>query len=379
MRLRAVAAVSGLSLALTGCALTSTATPSPEPATAISGKVHGGQQPIAQAHIYLFAAGTSSYGGNGIPASSANASVSVLNSAETGGQSDSVGPYVLTNGSGEFTLPSYSCTAGTPVYLYALGGNPSGGTNSAAGLMAALGTCPVTTSFIEVNEITTVAAAYAFAGFASDATHVSTSGSTLAQTGIVNAFANASNLANVGSGAALATTPAGNGTVPMNEVLTLANILAYCVNSNDAQGAISANCSTLFGYALSGGTSGSTPTDTASAAINIAHNPGANVANLFPLGSGKVAYAISGNYEQPGDFTVQLRFSGGGLDSFKGIAIDAAGDAWVANFSANTVTELSPTGAFLSGASGYSGGSMSAPIEVAIDLSGNAWVANTLQ
>jgi hypothetical protein len=52
------------------------------------------------------------------------------------------------------------------------------------------------------------------AGFATDATHVSSSGTTLAQTGIANAFANAASLANLSTGTALTAPPAGNGNVP---------------------------------------------------------------------------------------------------------------------------------------------------------------------
>ncbi len=83
MRIQAASVASLALLALTGCALTNTATPSAEsPVTgaAIQGVVHGGQQPVGNAHVYLFAA------------------------AETG-QSDSVGPYILTTGGGNFTFP----------------------------------------------------------------------------------------------------------------------------------------------------------------------------------------------------------------------------------------------------------------------------------
>ena len=50
------------SLVLTGCSLTSTAPSMPETGPAIHGNVHGGQQPIQGAHVYLFAAGTAGYG-----------------------------------------------------------------------------------------------------------------------------------------------------------------------------------------------------------------------------------------------------------------------------------------------------------------------------
>ncbi len=54
--------------------------------------------------------------------------------------------------------------------------------------------------YMVVNEVSTVAAAYAMAGFATDATHVGSSGTALALTGIANAFANAANLETTGDG-----------------------------------------------------------------------------------------------------------------------------------------------------------------------------------
>lgn len=88
-----------------------------------------------------------------------------------------------------------------------------------------------------------------------------------------NAFVTASSLASLSTGVALATTPGGNGTVPQTEINTLANVLARCINST---GPAFASCATLFSDAKSGGTSGTTPTDTATAAINMAHNPASN-------------------------------------------------------------------------------------------------------
>jgi hypothetical protein len=138
-----------LALVLTGCTLNTTAAPTAEAGAAISGIVHGGQNPIIGAHVYLFAANagvftpnTNGYG---------NASVSLL-TAGTGRTQDTTPSdptyldyYVTTDSNGNFSITGdYSCTAGQQVYLYALGGNPGlgTGTNPAAGLMAALGNCP---------------------------------------------------------------------------------------------------------------------------------------------------------------------------------------------------------------------------------------------
>jgi hypothetical protein len=225
-----------------------------------------------------------------------------------------------------------------------------------------------------MNEVSTIATAYAFAGFATDATHVSSSGTALAKVGIANAFANATNLEMLGTGVALAVTPAGNGTVPQTEINTLANILASCTATGAAG---SSGCTTLFGDALSGGSTGATPTDTATAAINIAHNPAANVGALFQLaGSGVFSPAASSAYAFGYSYALPITFSGGGFHLPEAIAIDGFGNAWVTNFAGNSVTELSSLGTFLSGASGYTGGGLNGPDAIAIDGSGNAWITN---
>jgi streptogramin lyase len=376
-----------LCLLLAGCSLQSTSATSPDRGLAIQGSVHGGQQPIVGAHVYLFAANTTGYAGPGIAASTSNASASLLNSAFTG-NSDAIGAYVLTDSNGNFTISGdYTCTANTQVYLYALGGNQGSVANPAAGLLAALGNCPAAGNFlapipfISVNEVSTIAAAYAFSGFATDATHVSSSGSTLAQAGIKTAFANAANLVAISTGAALTTTPATNGAVPQTEINTLGNVLASCVNSN---GAVTGptnptTCYTLFVNASSGGSTGVQPTDTATAAINIAHNPGVNISALYALAQptppfGPALTAL------PGDFTIGIKLTGAGLDVPENIAIDGAGNAWVVN-SINSISELASSGAAISpstggfyGIGGFTG--IVEPYDVAIDTSGNVWISN---
>ena len=165
---------------LGGCAMESTAPAATEVGASMQGMVHGGQQPVVGAHIYLFAAGTSGYGG---------ASTSLL-SANTVG-SDALGSYVLTDANGAFSITGdYACTAGTQVYVLATQGNPGyGGNNPALAMMTALGQCPAAGTFVAtvpyvwVNEVTTVASVYSLAGFMTDLTHVSSSGTALAQVG----------------------------------------------------------------------------------------------------------------------------------------------------------------------------------------------------
>jgi streptogramin lyase len=325
--------------------------------------VKDGQKPISGAHVYLFAANTTGYG---------QPSLSLLSASI--GPSDAVGAYVLSDSTGSFSIPSFTCTATSQLYLYSLGGNAGAGTNTAAGLMAVLGTCPSTGSFLStlptlsVNEVTTIAAAFALAGFATDATHVSSSGTALAQTGVANTFLNAANLASVATGQALATIPAGTARAPQARVNTLANLLATCVGSS---GPSSTACSTLLSQALSNGATGTTPTDTANAAINIAHHPGVNVPVLYGLVPQDGPFT-PGLTSMPGDFALGLFFTG--LNSPGRIAIDAAGAAWM--ITGNSITKLSSSGAVLSGTTGFTGGGLTAPFSIAVDDSGNAWVAN---
>jgi len=354
------------------------AAPPPPPPAAPNGTVRHGNTPIVGARIHLLAANTTGYG---------KPSVSLLEAAVTGA-SDSVGAYTVTKSDGSFTIEgAYTCTANTPVYLYAFGGDSGSGNNAASGLLAVLGTCPSSGSFanttakITVNEVSTVAAAYAMAGFATDATHVSSSGTPLAQVGIANAFANAASLADLSTGAALIATPVGSGVVPQSELDTLADILAACVGSRNAS-----SCPSLFANATADGTAdGVQPTDTATAALNIAHHPGVNVAALYALAGESTAFAPVLT-AQPNDFTVALCFTFPNVNTDGApvgrhpIAIDGEGSVWIINLgpAQSSLFKLAHSGAMLSPAGGFTGGGIGNPQSIAIDESGNAWIAELL-
>jgi hypothetical protein len=354
---------------LSGCSMNQLAPATSQSTVTLIGKVQGGQQPIVGSHVYMMQANTTGYG---------QPSISMLNPTFTG-HSDALGGFVLTGSDGSFSITGdYTCTANTQVYLYALGGNPGAGSNSAAGELAALGSCPVSGSFgrtvpyIFVNEISTVATAYSFAGYAVDATTVSTSGSTLAQLDIANAFATATNLEGIDTGVAFTTTPAGNGTVPASTINTLANILASCINSN---GPSSTSCNTLFANARSAGSTGNIAADTATAAINIAHNPAANVAALFALVPANPPFG-PGLAAAPNDFILAVTYAGQGAGGAYSLALDGVGNVWVTNVNNRSISKLSNTGTPLSPASGYTAGNQFIPGGIAIDLQGNAWVAD---
>lgn len=340
------------------------------PGAAFEGRVHGGQNPIVGAHVYLYAANTTGYG---------DASVSILASA--GGTTvDSSGHYyVTTQSGGTFSITGdYSCpSAGSQVYLYAVGGDPGlgSGANAAIGLMAALGTCGSLSSstYAVINEVSTIATAYAIAGFATDATHVSSSNSALATgTDVPNAFATVKNLESLSQGTAATTTQGGNGAAPQAEINALADILAACVNSS---GPSSTPCAQLFSNATNGA---SQPTETATAAINMAHNPGANVTTLYGLLPANLAFQPTLGVA-PNDFSLAITFSGGGLDGTgfapEGIAVDAAGNVWVPNYLSSSLSAFNSNGVAMTG-SPFTTAGLDEPTSVAIDTYGNAWATN---
>jgi hypothetical protein len=326
----------------------------------ISGKLLSGTLPVSGAHIYLMAVAATGYG---------KPSVSLLDAGSTGSQ-DSVGAYVVTATDGTFTIPGYySCSAQTSVYLYSSGGDSGLGQNSAATELAALGPCPDEQADVPpmvVNEVTTVALSFALAGFATDALHIASSGSSLALTGVANAFVNASHLGPTTTGLAPAMIPSGSATVPQTTINTLANINFSCIHS---AGAGSPACGALLGYA------GSAPpsADTASAMIAIAHSPASAVSKLFAQQSSTPPFAPYLT-AAPNDFSLGLLFTGGGINLTNGMAVDSDGNVWSTNDS-YYLTEISSAGVFMSGSNGYFSGAY-VPGPIAADLNGNIWIGN---
>jgi hypothetical protein len=357
------------------------------PGAALQGNVHGGQNPVSGATIQLYAAQASGYGALANPL---------------------IGSTVTTGSNGNFSITGdYMCPASPndQVYIVATGGNPGAGSpNANLALMAALGPCSglTGTTFISINEVTTVASAYALSGFMADYAHVGTSSTNYV--GLQNAMATVKNLVNMATGAALSVTPAyatlPTGTVaatfksvvPQSEIDTLANILASCVNTNGV-GESSTACANLFANTATntttGGVSG-TP-DTIQAALNIAKSPGVNVSTIFGLAPSTPPFAPVLS-TTPNDFAIGLNFVSGGLggttNSNKAfstaLAIDGAGNIWIANSGTSKVTELSNLGVALSPNTetspaikgGFSASDVDQPLSLAVDTVGNAWIGN---
>ena len=355
------AAALSLSMGLAGCGLSepTDAAPAPTAGIRISGSVYGGQQAITGASVQLYAAGSTVYG-TGYP--------------YTVGTSLLGNNVVTTQAGGRFSLANdFTCPTPAPVYVYLVvtGGNPglSIGTNPNLALMAALGRCDLISSntSVVVNEMTTVASVWALAPFMTGTTAIGSSAANA--NGLLNAFAAVNKLANIATGSASGPALPANATLPVAKLNTLADALAACVNSSGGSAGQSNGCGYLFTAATINGVA---PTDTVTAAMNIAQHPG-NIGNLLGIVPTNPPFqpVLSG---PPNDWTIAINYTGG-LSTPKGLALDASGNVWIANSGNNSVTELSNTGAVLSG-SGYTAGPMNAPSAIAIDASGNAWVAN---
>jgi len=354
----------GLMLALTGCGVGPVITGPTAGAdvSGISGVVHGGLTPITGSAVRLMAPGTTGYG----------SPPSVLATAS----SDPT--------TGKFTLPSYTCpTPDQLVYIEASGGNSGSGTNSAIDEVALLGNCSTlnTGTHVTISELTTIAAAYALAPFASvtaTATNIGTTATNI--TGLNNAFGPANNLISFSNATANASTALPNMVLPTQLFNTLGNILTACVNTS---GPSSTPCSTLFTDTTVGGVA---PINTFQASLNIALHPGANVSGatgLYSLASSTPPFqpAIT-SLTAPNDFTLAIGYTNAGIATYGTIdvAIDSKGNAWISDFNTtSTLTgliEISPSGVFLSPANGFGTSVLSPSVGIGVDQNGLIWVAN---
>ncbi len=240
--------------------------PSSSSSTAVSmqGNVFGGQQPVVGATIQLYAAGTTGLGQGATPLIAT--------------------PLPVTDANGTFTFTYNLPSAPSHFYIVATGGSPGNGNpaNPNIVLMAAIGGCTASTtlptSFININEVTTIASVIALRPFIAAPTGI-VGAPVLIGAPVANyndlrtAFDTASNLANISTGAAL------NATGSNGQLLnTLADILAHCVNSNPVGDNF---CFTLFADATP--TSNTVAADTVQAAWYIAQNPTHSVSALFGL------------------------------------------------------------------------------------------------
>ncbi len=334
---------------------------------ALHGTVHGGQQPVNGSTLQLYAAGSTGYGS----AYTYSSGTSLLGTHVV--KTDINGGFNIT---GDYTCP----TPATEVYLVATGGypGPTAPANNNIALMAALGPCGLLSGStnVNINEITTVASVWALSPFMTGIANIGTSPGN-AQ-GLTNAFATVNELVNTSTGSVSGPALPVGATVPVAKINTLADLLAACINTSGGVAGDGSGCGLLFTAAKVNGVA---PTDTITAAMNMAQHPNANTSVATSVnGSSQFQPALT---SAPSDFSLVITYTGGGLSAPKGIATDSTGNVWVANSGGSSVAKLDALGitttdstGYLSGSNGYNVGSLSAPVALAIDLSGNAWVAN---
>ena len=369
---------------------------------AVTGKVHGGNQPVGFATVQIYTVGQSGPGSTG----------TLLATTQT----DAGGNFAFTkqaSGSYSNTGSTYACPAtGTNLpadrllYIITRGGNTTGTggssiNNSAAVFLAPLGFCNDVTSsqYVNISEVTTAAMVASVGQFINPTTEmIGNDGIGVAYAAINNSFRMVANLVSATTGLAntTVTIPAVAGAsgvsgstvtaTPQSAKLnTVANILSACVNQTSASSA--SNCSTLFNNATpppsaartsQPGSTFSTATDTLQAALYMFLNPTdgstANRTALYNLSPGTAAPYQPTVTNFPTDWTIAVSYASTstcGTGSFLGrpydAQIDLAGNVWIAN-AAGSLVELSPNGAPASCAA--LGGSGHGSI---IDVAGNVW------
>jgi len=326
----------------------------------LAAKVMGGRQPISNSSILLSEVGAFGRGtSNGL----ANA------------QSDS---------NGNFNITSFTCQSqNSQLFITASGGDAGNGYNSNIFLVAMLGPCNNLPNNVVINELSTVAAAYAFnQGMSRSNPQQVGANATPAQPGYIG-MTNAgtllsTNLVNIASGTASAFLNKGkNSPKTLN---TLADLLVVCVNAPVGFSA----CQDLFTAATPPG-GGSAPQNTLQAIFDISSNPGNNVAALFNLLSTDFPTGLAKPYgpiltAAPNDWLIALNYAPTDLSGAQDLTIDLLGNVWITNATGGanhtgSVTELSPVGVELSPAGGYlAGNTLSAPGGLFADGNGNIWV-----
>lgn len=334
--------------ALIGCGTGATDNSVPEQPFTLHGNVHGGQNPVSGATIQLLRMGTGGLG---------SAATNILNRS------------VTTDASGFFTLSgAYTCqNANDQMYLTATGGNPglpSNTNNAALAMVVALGNCSglATMSYVWVSEVTTAAAAWTLAPFATDVAHIGTTSTNSA--GLANAVLNSQVLVNTTTG--LAQPQSSTVTFESGKLYALADALSTCVNSDGTT-----PCTALFSAATPPG--GSAPADTFSAALDIVKNPANNVQAVFNTIGPNPPYTTTLS-NAPNDWTMTLTLTGGNISSPTGVALDASGNAFAVGFN-GILSGYTPQGKPIN-AAGVSTGTFNEIYSVAVDRNGNVWMTS---
>lgn len=347
-----------VSFIATGCGVGSlaTGTSSPLAASPMHGTINGGPNPIKSATITIYTTGNVATDGTGTVNSQGYGQGTALQTAT----SDASGNFTFAGG--------FICPAGQFAYLTSSGGDTGAGVNGKAVLVAALGRCDdlysgttYTGNFVFMNELTTVAAAYALNNFAVSTGQGSSAvvgigapatnnnagvGTKTAAAGLRHAFQNAAALVRTFPYTETANTVSpfnSSAQVPAQLINTLADVTVACINSNGS----SAACTTLFGATGTSTTSGNTFT----ALLNLVKNPslagsGYTSTQLINAASPATNFYQPVLTSAPNDFTVAILYPKGlgaatgvqGLQYPVSDAIDTNDDVFIGNYNAATST-----------------------------------------
>jgi PKD repeat protein len=314
---------------------------------ALSGKVLAGSTPVIGASVQLWAAGTA---GNG------STPTQLLQNALT------------TDSNGAFTVSAgYSCPLATSIlFLTSSGGKAgaAGASNTSTELMTVPGACNsiATNASYVVDEVTTVASAYALGQFLKPGAQLGATATN--SSGITLAAATLASLVNLTTGVAPGTAFPATGTAPTAKINSLANALHACIVST---GSSSAACSGLYGAVVPSGTP---PTNTLDAMLALATKPGTNVTPIYALTLASAAFTPALT-AAPSDWVVYATFGGGGMNAPSALALDSQGRVWVASYFSvaslfsNTGVPVLPSGVTGNGLYESYGG--------AVDANDNFW------
>jgi hypothetical protein len=416
---------------LTGCGIGAADTSTtPLVTPAINGSLYGGPTPIVGATVKMYATGNSSGASAGYGVGTFLQEATQQGSS-TGQDTGSYGQFSFAGG--------YDCPAGQFAYVVATGGVSGGNSaNNQVVFVGAMGRCEdlynnVSGTYtgykggtVFVNELTTIAAAYALGHFtsisgggastvvsigapptnnAAQVGGVSTgcvagvgSCTTTAAAGLAHAFQNAATLVNVfanagiNTGANTAAPANSNAIVPRELINTIGNILISCVNSNGGSATNgTTNDGTACGQLFSATTIGAnTPNNTLSAMINLAANPtlGGSLTAVDALFN--LAVPASSVYQPSiastsglNDFSIAINYppAAGVLYDNSG-ALDINDDFFATNAAAGGGTGSAPVGVIGFASNGTSIGSATATANLkygyglSVDAIGNGYFGN---
>jgi hypothetical protein len=212
-----------------------------------------------------------------------------------------------------------------------------------------------------VDELTTVASAYAFAQFLSPGAQLGSSSTNVG--GLTLAAATLANLVNLATGSGPGAGFPATGTPPTAKLDSLANAVNVCVLNEGF-------CSTLFSMVTDGATP---PASTLDALVDLVKDPVGTGGTLYSLTQQSKAYAPV-LAAQPADWTLFVTYTGGGMNDPSAVSIDSKGNIWVANYF-STASLFTNVGVPVFG-TGLTGHGLGLAYGGAVDANDVMWLTN---